>query len=280
MCEDECHSRYIFLTLTVKNVPWAELASQIRIIMKSWDRMNHRLKRATVVTGWVRTFEVTRSKKYGDAHPHLHVLLQVPPEYFNKKSDKYLFHKKDELIKQWKDCLQAEYDPSVSIKAVKDVGYAIGKAVAETTKYIAKGSDIDGLGDKDFKSYIEAMSGVRCWSTGGRMRIPEEDIEAYLHGDEDEMTHPEGICGNCGDKLYEMREVWDAEAGVYHVSIDVEFYANRVNNLFSPINLNINTMGGDMYVGCKIGREPVDRETAYETTYVVRKRAARSRVGG
>ena len=256
-CEREYHSRYIFLTLTVRNVPWSELAEQIKIIMSSWDRFGKRLRRAAAVTGWVKTIEVTRSKERGDAHPHLHILMQVPPEYFDETSPLYMRHRKDDLIDQWQQCLRETYSPSISIKAVRDSNYAIGRAVAETTKYIAKGSDINGLSDAEFADYVAAIHGVRSWSTGGRMRVSDEDIEEYLH--DGEMSHAEGICGNCGGKLIEMREVWSNIAKAYTIKVDIDYNdLGQTKSEFaaaSPvtggrvINLNINTGGGDVHVG-------------------------------
>ena len=178
--EAERRSRYVYLTLTVRNVPWEELREQIEIIMESWRRMDKRIKRAAAVMGWVRSFEVKRSREHGDAHPHLHILLQVPPEYFDKDSGLH-YHKKDELIQQWRECLRAKYSPSISINAVKDTENEIGRVVTEITKYLAKNSGIEGLSDSDFRYYVEAVHGVRTWSTGGRMRISdEEEIEAFL----------------------------------------------------------------------------------------------------
>jgi plasmid rolling circle replication initiator protein Rep len=152
-----CLSRYALLTLTVRNVPWAKLAEQIEAIMESWRRMDKRIKRAAAVLGWVRTFEVTRSVEYGNAHPHLHVLLQVPPEYFDQDSSLYLHHRKNDLIKQWQECLHVDYSPSISINAIRDKEHEIGRAVAEAANYIAKESEIEGLSDSDFRNYVEAV---------------------------------------------------------------------------------------------------------------------------
>lgn len=254
--EAEKHSRYIFLTLTVRNVPWEDLSKQIEVIMESWRRMDKRIKRAAAVMGWVRTFEVKRSREYSDAHPHLHILLQVPPGYFDKDSGLH-YHKKDELIRQWRECLRAEYSPSIAINAVKDTDYEIGRVVSEITKYIAKDSGIEGLSDSDFRYYVEAVHGVRSWSTGGRMRISDdEEIEAFLHDDQATVNEG-GICRHCGGKLFEMREVWSNAGKAYTVKggIDYNNLTNQVHDETQAsdgyvVNLNINnTGGGNIYVG-------------------------------
>jgi hypothetical protein len=250
--EGEKHSRYIFLTLTVRNIPWEALAEQIKVIMESWRRMDKRIKRAAAVTGWVRTFEVKRSHEHGDANPHLHILLQVPPEYFDKDSGIH-YHKKDELIQQWKECLHADYSPSVSINAVKDTDYDIGRAVAEVARYIAKDSGIEGLSDADFKYYAEAVHGVRSWATGGRMKIGDDkEVEAYLHDDGD-PGDVEGFCKHCDGKLYEMREVWSAAGKTYSVKTEMDYnnLTNRAqagNGNGQVVNINY-TGGGNVYVG-------------------------------
>jgi len=249
--EAEKHSRYALLTLTVRNVAWDKLAEEIKAIMESWRRMDKRIMRAAAVIGWFRAFEVMRSNDNGDAHPHLHILLQVPPEYFDQDSKLYLFHRKDELIRQWQECLHVNYAPSISIKAIKD--NEIGYAVAEATKYIAKESGIEKLSDADFRSYVEAVHGSRAWSTGGRMRISDDEIEASLH--DDNPASQKGTCRHCGGRLFEMREVWSATGKAYTAKFEAGY--NNMNHAHNEdqasgdyiVNLNINSGGGNIYVG-------------------------------
>jgi plasmid rolling circle replication initiator protein Rep len=277
--EKEKHSRYIFLTLTVRNVPWDELAEQVRAIIAGWRRMDKRIRRAGSITGWFRTFEVTRSHENGesDAHPHFHVLMQAPPEYFGAdKADKNSglhYHKKDELIEQWRDCLREKYSPSISINAIKDTEHDIGHAVAEAAKYIAKDfllADMEGFTDADFKYYVEAIHGVRAWATGGRMRISDDDIEESLHGpgpevsQSDEQPQAGGVCRHCGGKLIEMREVWSDAGKAYTVKDKTGYNVDKSQKTQAHgetpdsglphgdcvVNLNINQSGGgNIYVG-------------------------------
>ena len=270
--EAKKRSRYLLLTLTVRNVAWNELANQIKTIMESWHKLNKRIKRASSITGWVRVFEVTRSQEHGDAHPHLHILLQVPPEYFacpheaGDKDSGLHYHKKDELIQQWAECLGVKYQPSISIHAVKDTACEIERAVAETARYIAKKPDIDRLSDTDFRYYAEAVRGVRSWSSGGRMKMSDDDeIEPFLHGAEvlqsnDQPTDStESICKckQCGGRLFEMREVWSNAGKAYTMKVDAD-YNSLKNQEYDEtqagggniVNLNFNNNGGgNIYVG-------------------------------
>lgn len=179
--------RWVFLTLTVKNVQGAELKSTINHMMQSWNRFMgyKRIKDSTI--GWFRGLEVTRdtdrvitkeryskNPKYyksigikpGDKnpnfntyHPHFHVLICVSTTYFSKKSE---YIKQEEWTELWKKAAQLDYRPIVDIRPVKarhtkksifevvsEVENAISeqKAVFEISKYPVKDTDIMNLDD-------------------------------------------------------------------------------------------------------------------------------------
>ena len=84
----------IFLTLTMKNVPSAELGSAITTILQSWSRMMNKAgnrKPWRVAAGWFRALEVTYNKDANTWHPHIHAVLLVPADYFTNP-DKYIDH--------------------------------------------------------------------------------------------------------------------------------------------------------------------------------------------
>lgn len=205
-------ARYILLTLTVKNCTWAKLAESIKAILKAWGKLSRRAKFAGAVRGWVRTLEITRGKD-GQAHPHLHILLQVDPAYFDKSRGLWLEH--DELVMLWRRCLNVDYLPSVDVRAVK-VG-EMGKAILEVTKYLAKDVQVEGLSDEDFISYADAINGMRAWAAGGTMREADEEIreEELLHIQENEEEEPRHVCPLCGRELVEVIEKWDNVSGTY-----------------------------------------------------------------
>ena len=270
ICEKVKPSRYVLMTLAVKNVPWENLSKEIPRIMYAWKKFQAKINRANVVTGWARSFEVNRSKIHGTAHPHIHILMQVPHQYFEQNSGIFLQHRQAELISQWRDCLGVDYDPTVDIRAVRSEGYNLGCAILETARYISKVESLEGLSDDEFYHYDEALHHVRAWSTGGRMKIPEEEIERELQG---EQPTEEGACGHCGTALYEMREVWSADKLDYVLKIDFDYnngkdakedqMSDRVDNKSDSeeqsgesrnlptrtVNVNINnTGGGTIYV--------------------------------
>lgn len=155
--------RWLFLTLTVKNVTGDSLIDAITNLMTAWDKFAKRKVFKKIVIGWFRAFEVTRNLEDGTYHPHFHVLLGVPPSYF--KSRDYMSH--EQWVSLWADCLKVDYIPVVDVRAVKDKsrnvqreiellrskgievspagelieGELPGSAVAEMAKYATKSND-------------------------------------------------------------------------------------------------------------------------------------------
>src|ERR1039458_9554040 len=142
--------RFIFLTLTQKNVPVNELRVTLRAMGKGWDRMRKR-KEFAVVSGWLRTVEVTRGAD-GSAHPHYHVLLLVPGDYFDAPG-KYVTQAG--WTRLWRESLKLDYDPIVHVTAIKpkrgrpangQTLPALVNAAREALKYAVKPSDMTADG--------------------------------------------------------------------------------------------------------------------------------------
>lgn len=128
-------ARFIFLTLTQRNVPVAELRSAFGAMSEAWGRLVQ-TKAFGVVLGWIRTSEVTRAKD-GSAHPHFHALLMVPSNYFTKR---YISQPK--WADMWRSASRLDYGPVVHVEAVKEAHGGIVRAVLETVKYSVKPSDM------------------------------------------------------------------------------------------------------------------------------------------
>ncbi|WP_419836417.1 protein rep [Bacillus toyonensis] len=136
--------RWVFLTLTVKNVEGEELKTKLTHLSKSFTRMFERKKVENAVVGYLRTLEITRDtdrfvteKRYnnnpryyrsrglkiGDVnpnfntyHPHYHVLICVKPSYF-KKPNEYI--KQEEWTSIWEKSARLGYTPIVDVRPVK-----------------------------------------------------------------------------------------------------------------------------------------------------------------
>jgi plasmid rolling circle replication initiator protein Rep len=136
------NARWLFLTLTVRNMPLLELRESLQAMNKAWQRLIKRSEFAGNVQGWVRTTEVTRGKD-DSAHPHFHVLLMVRSSYFKKH---YVKHER--WADLWRECARLDYQPSVDIRTVKPKPGTsespLRRAVAETLKYAVKPEDMQG----------------------------------------------------------------------------------------------------------------------------------------
>lgn len=165
-------ARWLFLTLTVRNMPVCELRDALQHMNKSWQRLIKR-KEFKAVQGWIRTTEITRGKD-GSAHPHFHALLMVSPSWFTGRS----YVKQQRWVEIWGDCLQVDYAPTVDIRTVKprhdgESGSAITEqlrgAVSETLKYAVKPSDM--VDDPDwFLTMTEQVHKLRFIATGGALK--------------------------------------------------------------------------------------------------------------
>jgi hypothetical protein len=184
--EEHPSHRALFLTLTVKNCPVAELRQTIRDMHEGWKRMT---KLAAFPTDhWLRRTEITvpspnasvagrdnggagiapradineededptvteRAKLAPRAagpllvHPHIHALLIVPASYYGRG-----YVKQTEWQALWQMAARLDYPPVVDIRnAYNDEHKRSERAplsvvVNEAAKYIAKASDVIKLG--------------------------------------------------------------------------------------------------------------------------------------
>lgn len=178
-------SRYIFLTLTVRNCQPKELRQTVKLMNNAWNKLRHR--KSFPAIGFVRGLEVTRGKD-GSAHPHFHCLLMVKPSYF---STGYLSHKA--WLNLWKSCLKVDYHPWIHIEPVKPRKgvnisnvEALVPAICETLKYSVKPSDL--VADPEWLGEItRQMFKTRTVSLGGIFKeyLSEDDPDDLIHGDLD-----------------------------------------------------------------------------------------------
>lgn len=172
--------RYIFLTLTCRNVGRDGLKACIVDLMQSWRRLTITARWKKSVLGAFRALEVTRNDKGGavEYHPHLHVIAAVPATYFSPGSPLYLAHK--ELVRMWGLALRVEYAPSVRISAIysqdggdRKAGDVDARAaVAEASKYSVKDSDIiqaltPGEAADVYRAMLDALHHKRLTSFSG-----------------------------------------------------------------------------------------------------------------
>lgn len=225
--EAEHGAKFIFLTLTMKNVPGWELGTALEQLTKGWYRFVEQRQIERSVKGWFRAIEITRSGR--NYHPHLHVILAVEPDYFSResrKSGKYLNQK--DLIGRWQKALRVDYRPGVNIKVTSEkkgggkiLATGGGKATLEAAKYAVKDADYidpklpEKLAVEIVKDYTTALHRRRLTAFGGWMKIAAKALDAEdIEADQD-LVHveEETIREDVADLISEFN--WHFGAGDY-----------------------------------------------------------------
>lgn len=180
-------ARFLFLTLTVKNVfDGEELDKTLKEMTKGFARLMKYKKVSKNLIGFLRATEVTVNDIDNSFHPHFHVLLMVKSTYF-KGENNYI--NQDEWTELWKKSMKLEYIPIVNVKAVRGkTGNKndVKSAVLETSKYPVKDSDyLSNNFDRDTLVVDELEKGLnrkRQIGYGGlfkeiRKKLHLEDVE-------------------------------------------------------------------------------------------------------
>jgi plasmid rolling circle replication initiator protein Rep len=123
--------RYIFLTLTVRNVPGDRLSQCLDALGEGFNRLFKYKEVDKPVVGYVRSLEITYNRYHEEYHPHIHVLLGVMPTYF---SNYYISQAK--WVNFWEQAMGLEYSPIVDVRVVKPK-----KVKAEAAKIDASAAD-------------------------------------------------------------------------------------------------------------------------------------------
>lgn len=173
--------RWLFLTLTQKNVPIAELRETLKLMNRGFQRLVQ--LKAWPAVGWLRSMEVTRGRD-GSAHPHFHCLLLVPSGYFSGK--KYI--KQVQWVELWRKCMRLDYNPILDVQAIREGGRPM-ELLPELLKYCTKESDL--VADREwFLELTRQMQKMRAIATGGVLKeyLKElEDEPEDLIGKDDEV---------------------------------------------------------------------------------------------
>lgn len=111
--------RYVLLTLTAKNVPVNELGNAVDNLRQSFTRLT-RLKEWPG-KGYVAFLEVTRGEN-DSAHPHLHVLTALHPEYFTDRSQDATYLPWNRWVDLWQQSLRVAYRPVLDIRPIRPTG--------------------------------------------------------------------------------------------------------------------------------------------------------------
>ncbi len=199
-------SRWVMLTLTIRNCEVHELRATIGAMNKGWGRL---LKRPEFgqVKGWIRATEVTRGAD-DSAHPHFHVLLMVPPSYFTK-----YYVTQARWAQVWREVMRLDYDPIVDIRAIRpksvkgpdgqivqSVG-ALHAAVSEVLKYSTKAADLVNSPDW-LAAYISQVHHLKFLTSGGAL------AGIFKDKPDDDLVHVDESADELGEAIARKRYDW------------------------------------------------------------------------
>lgn len=183
--------KWVFLTLTVRNVDGEKLKDTMDQMTKAWNNFSRYAKFKKSVKGYFRSMEVTRnwdreSEWYGTYHPHFHVLMAVPTNYFTKN---YIKH--SEWTSMWQRAMKLDYTPIVHVAKVKpkkespdfiEIEQEMKKSIAEqnavfeVSKYpvkdtdVIRGNEITPENVQTVKDLDKALAYKRLISYGGLLK--------------------------------------------------------------------------------------------------------------
>lgn len=150
--------RFLFITLTVPNVSKDDLKEEIKEINKAIDKMTQR-KKFQQFKAYFTKLEITYNRKRNDYHPHIHLLVAVEKNYFDKSNKDYI--KQEELLKHWQSAKNDYSITQVDIRALKDNNDdKLMKSILELSKYEAKSSDF-AINQEVFETFYFALKGAR-----------------------------------------------------------------------------------------------------------------------
>lgn len=127
--------QFAFLTLTIRNVEGPELSAALTAMTDAYNRFlcNDAVKRR--IAGAIRTTEVTVNSDDNTYHPHFHLILALPDDYY---LDAKKYWTTEQWAKAWKTSGGYNYTPVTHIEAIRGQE----NAVKETAKYAVKPGDL------------------------------------------------------------------------------------------------------------------------------------------
>lgn len=176
--------RFVFLTLTCRNVYGEELNNCLDTMFKGFKRLTERKQFKNSVKGFFRGLEVTHnldpnSSSYDTYHPHFHCILMVNKSYFNKPE---IYIPQYQWTNLWQDCLKVDYTPVVNVKAFTTASKELTKkSVAESAKYTVKDNDYlveqdEELTDSAVMILNSALKCRRLVAFGGELKKIHKEL--------------------------------------------------------------------------------------------------------
>jgi len=198
-------ARWLFLTLTVKNVyDGEELNKSLSAMAQGFRRMMQYVKVAKNLVGFMRATEVTVNEIDNSYNQHMHVLLCVESRYF-RGAENYISQK--EWTQLWKRAMKLDYDPIVDVRAIRPKNKYksdIKSAIDETAKYPVKHTDfMTDDEDRNLQIVSDLETGLhrkRLISYGGLLKKVHKELNLddaedgdLIHTDDEDEANEKGF---------------------------------------------------------------------------------------
>lgn len=181
---EEKDYRFIFLTLTCKNVSADGLGSCLDNMFNAFNLLTKRVAFKKSIKGFFRGLEVTHNLDYNSDsfdtyHPHFHAICMVNKSYFN---DRKYYISQEQWTSLWKSCLKIDYTPIVHVTSFKTSNRSsTSKSVAETAKYTVKDNDYiipysEELTDCAVMTLNSALKSRRLTAFGGELKRLHKEL--------------------------------------------------------------------------------------------------------
>src|SRR5690625_4769021 len=213
-------ARWLFLTLTVKNVyDGEELNKSLSAMAQGFRRMMQYVKVAKNLVGFMRATEVTVNKIDNSYNQHMHVMVAVESTYFDGSAN-YITQK--QWTSFWKRAMKLDYDPVVDVRAIKPKNKHksdIKSAIDETAKYPVQHTDfVTDDEDRNLQIVSDLETGLhrkRLISYGGLLKEIHKELNLddaedgdLVHTDDDDKATYDG---------YSIVAVWNWERKNYFI---------------------------------------------------------------
>lgn len=190
---------FVFVTLTIPNIPASGVRDGVNELLKGWDRLNKKTAYKKAWCGFVRSVETTYNMKTNTYHPHIHALIAVEGKYFreieaadkSRKAEKIMNEIELKLSEDWKSALKnPEYEkltyplqvsmlPANRMKRKSDSVSAA--AAVETLKYALK-INSEAISPETISAFYFGLANKRLISFGGvvakaRLELQQKELD-------------------------------------------------------------------------------------------------------
>lgn len=189
--------RFLFLTLTLQNVPYIDLSSALDTLQSGFSKLLRKKEVSKICFGTFRCIEVTINREKKTMHPHIHSVLAVKDDYF-----KHGFIPQKKWAELWGQCIESDYIPVIWVKALKSGKFGLYDGVKELTHYLAKEQEyltgkklgvptpediekVNALYDGIFKRKLYNYTGIM--KTVHQRLFPNDKKSDLLNSEEDKM---------------------------------------------------------------------------------------------